>query len=323
MGVWGDKVKENEKELENLDEAVEKTSKTSISKISFRYRILIYLATAIFATASIFDSIFNCLNQAVAIALYVCAAVSLFFTCWYAVADIRYLLENVIKPKITANLFAKKVSNDYRYRTILFALPNFALNVIFALFNGVIAIMSRSGWYGCLAAYYILISVMRSSAIEYVRSSTTKNKDNVLAIRELKVYRRCGFLFVPMSMALGISVLLMVRAGSGKTYPGLLIYAVAAYTFWKISISIVNLIKAGKTKSPLLMILRNIGYADAIVSMLSLQTALLAEFSDENSKFHVRMNAVTGTAVCLMILIMGIYIIRNSRKIKNDLLSKE
>ncbi len=62
-------------------------------------------------------------------------------------------------------------------------------------------------------------------------------------------------------------------------------------------------------------LIRNIGFADALVSILSLQTAMFASFGGDN-EFIRPMNAATGTVVCLMILIMGIRMIRMAAKEK-------
>ncbi len=62
------------------------------------------------------------------------------------------------------------------------------------------------------------------------------------------------------------------------------------------------------------MTLRNIGYADALVSLLSLQTALLAEFGGETQIPMFWANGLTGTAVCVMILLMGSYMNRKGRE---------
>lgn len=232
------------------------------------YKVFIYLITLISAACSIFHIALHCFSELAAIVLYLCAAASLFVNRCYVVQDFKHVFKDVIIPGIAANPFTNQVTSDYRYRTILFSLSSFGMNIIFSIFNGMIAMISNSGWYASLAVYYLLLSVMRSAAIGHMRKTKQTAKVENQAIRELKVYRRCGFLFTIMSFALSGAVFLMVRAGSGKNYPGILIYAVAAYTFWKISISIAHLFKARRRQSPLLMTLRYIGYADALVSML-------------------------------------------------------
>ena len=101
------------------------------------------------------------------------------------------------------------------------------------------------------------------------------------------------------------------------TLPGMglnLIYAVATYTFIKMGIAIKNMIQVRKEKSYLMMTLRNISYSDALVTMLSLQTALFAAFGEGQEKLIRRMDAMTGTAVCLMILSLGIYTLYDTKK---------
>ena len=56
----------------------------------------------------------------------------------------------------------------------------------------------------------------------------------------------------------------------------------------------------------LLSITRRIGYIDACVSILTLQTAMFASFAEGEEAFVKLMNGITGTAVCLMVLGLGI-----------------
>lgn len=267
-------------------------------------RTLLYLATLLLAGVCIWNAAYNMLPDWGALLLYACTAAILAAGCLYATKDITRLIRGIIRPGIQKNAVTNRLSSDYRYRTLFFSKCGFVVNTVYAVFNGVVAVISRSAWYGALAVYYILLGFMRFEAIRYTRTRTrSKTKVQI----ERKVYRRCGVLFFPMSLALGGAVFLMVHFGNGRSYPGLWIYSVAAYTFWKITISIINLARAGKTKSPLLMALRNIGYIDALVSMLSLQTAMFLQFSTKQQQpFITLMNTVTGVAVCLMVLALGI-----------------
>ena len=64
--------------------------------------------------------------------------------------------------------------------------------------------------------------------------------------------------------------------------------------------------------------IRNIGAADALVSMLTLQAAMFASFQDKNSLNTNQMNAITGLAVCILISILGISMIWYARKKKKE-----
>ncbi len=284
--------------------------------LRLRYRLLLYLLTAVFVTLSLIQVAAEVFCSIAGIVIYVLAAVTLGFSSCYLVKDMRYGVKEKVRPGIAANPFTRRMAADYRYRTVMFAVPGLALNVIFALFNGVIGIYSRSAWYGTLAAYYILLSVMRFLAVRYDRKLSHKKQDKALLAEEIAVYHKCGILLLFMTVALAGMVILMVCEEEGKSYPGLLIYAVAAYTFYKISMSIINLVKVRKFKSPLLMAIRDIGHIDACVSILSLQTAMFASFADGQEFFVKLMDGITGTVVCLLVLGIGSYSIYSANKMR-------
>lgn len=92
-------------------------------------------------------------------------------------------------------------------------------------------------------------------------------------------------------------------------------YAAAFYVFYRVILSIINMIKVNRWKSPLLMIIRKIGYIDACVSLLTLQTAMFASFADGQEELVRLMNGITGAVVSVMVLGMGIQGILVSQKV--------
>ena len=232
------------------------------------------------------------------------------------VLDIKYGIKEIIKPGIEANPYASRVVSDYRLRTILFAVPGLASNVIFAVFNGITGVISHSAWFGSLSAYYILLSVMRIGAVKQERKFSKMKHDTEWMKKEIAIYRKNSVLFIMMAVVLGGMVILLESSLGGKTYPGFTIYAAATYAFYRIIMSTINMIKVRKRKSPLLTIIQRIGYIDACVSILTLQTAMFASFSENEEEFIKLMNGITGIVVCLMVLGLGIQGIYSSKKMK-------
>ena len=95
---------------------------------------------------------------------------------------------------------------------------------------------------------------------------------------------------------------------------GPMIYVSAAYTFFKVVMGIINLTIARKNDDMTVKAVRSINFADALVSLLALQTALLHEFSPDSPFFNSIMNAVTGSVVCIFTLVVGIYTVVNANK---------
>ena len=82
--------------------------------------------------------------------------------------------------------------------------------------------------------------------------------------------------------------------------------------------AIYNMFKAKKNDDMTVRALRCISLADALVSILALQTTLLYTFST-NLQTNAFANALTGAVVCAITLALGIYMIINA----NKLLKKE
>ena len=110
------------------------------------------------------------------------------------------------------------------------------------------------------------------------------------------------------------------RTARPETSYRLLIYVVSTYTFYKIIIAICNIIKVQKYCQPIWQSLKNINLADAAVSILSLQVALIATFSSYSKM--LTMNIITGSIVSLGVIAIGLFMIINSTK-KIKLLKKQ
>lgn len=283
-----------------------KFSISAIPPMRLWHRIVLYLLTAVCVALSLIEVTFQCFPYAAGMLFYVLAAVTLTVSCYYFIVNIRRDIREVIKPAIAANRYTNMVAEDYRLRTILFAVPGMMSNIIFAVFNGVVAVTSRSAWLGTLAAYYILLSLMRSGVVMQEKRLSRIRDEKERMKKELRVYRRNSVMFLFLAVVLAGAAVLLVNSEGGKSYPGYAIYAVAAYTFYKIIMSTIQVLKVGKRKSPLLTITRRIGYIDACVSILTLQTAMFASFASGQEDFMLLMNAATGAVVCMMVLGLGI-----------------
>ena len=93
----------------------------------------------------------------------------------------------------------------------------------------------------------------------------------------------------------------------------IMIYATAAYTFYRVILAISNIFKAKRFNDPAVQALRNIGFVDAMTSLVPLQVALIGTFSEGEGM--PLMNAATGGTACLMTIGIGIgmSIVANTR----------
>ncbi|MBQ3505513.1 MAG: hypothetical protein IJA89_01935 [Clostridia bacterium] len=243
--------------------------------------------------------------------LYALAAVTFGYTT-YTLVLFAPRVKRGITRYIKRTRFGRRLLEHYGFRTVVFAAVSFVFNVLYALFNGLVAIASRSVWYGALATYYIVLTFMRGGIISYHGKSATERSPKV----ELRKYRSCGILLTTLPLCLSFAILQMVVDGSAFVRWGWTVFAFAAYAFYKITMAIYNVFKARKMDDMTLRALRSIGLADAMVSILALQTTLLYAFSTGNNG---AANALTGGVVCALTVVIGVYMLICARKKKEEL----
>ncbi len=279
-----------------------------------RNQVILYVAAIILAALSIADVICDLFPLPVSVAVYVCAGVSFFLSIALWVRTIRLLIQVVLIPFTQRNPLIRIFFKDYKLRTVIMSLPGLGLNLIFALYNAYLGVTRLSPWYGSLAAYYILLCIMRFIAVMYAKSIYIDKREMTGRQRELKVYQGCGIMLSVMSIALMGAVIMLVNGVGGKSYPGLMIYVMSAYTFYKLTLSVLNMLRARREKSILSMTLRYIGHSESLVALLTLQTALFAAFGQSAGALVPRMNAATGGVVCLGALVIGLFMVFDARK---------
>jgi len=117
---------------------------------------------------------------------------------------------------------------------------------------------------------------------------------------------------------LTVIVAYIVHQNREFRYNGIHTIAMAVYTFAALIVAIVSVVKYRRLKSPLVSAAKAISLASAAVSMLSLETAMIATFGENDSpEFRHSITAATGFVICTFVLTMAIYmIVRASKQIK-------
>lgn len=186
------------------------------------------------------------------------------------------------------------------------------INFLYAgikLFSG---IYYKSLWFVTLAVYYFLLAVMRFSLLRHVRKEDGNGKNK---ISEWRSYRLCGIILLFMNQALVGIIVLVVHQNSSFEYPGMLIYIMAMYAFYATITAVINMIKFRKYQNPVLSAAKIINLTAALVSMLSLETAMLTQFgAAEDASFRKGMTASTGAGISMIVLGMAVYMITQATK---------
>ncbi len=185
------------------------------------------------------------------------------------------------------------------------------MNTCYGIFQLGLGFMHRSLWFYSFAIYYILLAVMRYFLLRDIRSSS---KEHDVAM-EFKRYRFCGILLMLMNISLMVIVFFISWLQRSIQHHFITTIAMAAYTFWSFTKAIVQLAKYKKYNSPLFSATKIISLAAASVSLLTLESAMLNAFGENNSaSFRLIMTTLSGVAVCTFILVMALFMIIYANK---------
>lgn len=219
-----------------------------------------------------------------------------------------------LMEKVLNTSFGARFLKDVRFRTELSLYSGFFINVLYIVMKMASGIYYRSVWFISIAVYYTLLAVMRFLLFRFGRRETVKNRLEA----ELHRYRVCGIMLLMMNQALAGIVAFMVHQNRGYDYPGLLIYAMAMYSFYSVIVAVVNVIKFRRHGSPVLSAAKVISLVSAMVSILSLETAMVARFGNgDDFSSRQTITGATGGGVCTLVLGIAVFmIVKSSMQLK-------
>ncbi len=258
---------------------------------------------------------------AIAYLSYLISAYALVITCT-SLSRVNRLVKSVragvgkhpLMAKVLNTSLGARFLGDVRFRTEISLYLGFFINLLYIVMKMASGIYYHSVWFISVAVYYMLLAIMRFLLFHRGKAGTAGNKVEA----ELKRYRVCGILLLLMNQALAGIVVFMVYQNKRYDYPGILIYAMAAYSFYCVIIASVNVIKFRRHGSPVLSAAKVISLVSAMVSILSLETAMVARFGDQDDfAFRQVMTGATGGGVCTIVLGIAVFmIVKSSLRLK-------
>lgn len=185
---------------------------------------------------------------------------------------------------------------------IMSAAIAFVFHLLYAIYHCVLGIINLSLWFIAMCAFYGILAIMRFSAVLCER----KKQEAASYDAEKFVMKLSGILLAVLSFILAAVNYISLSQSMIAKHGEIIMITIAAYTFYKVTMAIIRAVKQHKNPSPLLKTLRCITYAEVAASLLTLQRSMLVSFGTINGRQVSLMNAVTGAAVCLFVLELGI-----------------
>lgn len=221
-----------------------------------------------------------------------------------------------LKTMLKKNRYIKQYLNSPKLRVRLSLLGSVSINILYTVMQLVSGIYFHELWFYALAAYYILLIVMRLLLLRDTAKVDVPGKNR---LKEFYRYRFCGIVMLLMNQALAIIVFYVVRQNRGFEYHYIHTIGMAAYTFTAMVVAMINVVRYRRFESPLMSAAKAISLVSAVVSLFTLETAMISVFGENDGPlFRQIMTASTGGAVCIFVLAVAVYMIfHSSREIKN------
>lgn len=228
-------------------------------------------------------------------------------------------LKDVLKAKFDEKLgkhgWYNSFTADYGFRTLVFYVCGSFVTAAFAVYYAVCGALYQSLWYGAYAIYLIMLAVQRLLVLAAYFVVHKKHGGDVERIErgKLKIYLANGAIFVPLTVALVTIIGLIMSLRKPLVSNGIMAITTAAYATYKITMAIINLVKARSFKDPLIQTMRNIGIVDALTSVILLESTLITTFGEMTGDL-MKLTAILGLAVCLFNIGLGSHMIIKGAK---------
>lgn len=277
-----------------------------MNKLLFPHMAILILLIPVAAALLIYAFAYEAAHPAVVYGSYALSAYALVILCLRTPEIIRWA-----KTLKKENRYFERYFSDPWLRVKVSLYGSLALNTAYAVFQLGLGFRHSTIWFYSLAVYYVLLAAMRFVLLkETVKGSRGENR-----FMELLLYRFCGVLLLVMNLALAVIVTYIVWQNRGFEHHEITTIAMAAFTFGTLAKAIVNVVRYRRYQSPLMSASKVIGLVSAVVSVLTLETAMLTAFGGQDDPlFRQIMTGATGTAVCLLVLALSVFMIVHGTK---------
>lgn len=280
--------------------------KRVLSKLLFPHVAVVLALVPVAAAFVIYTLAFGEQDTPAAYASYFLSAYALVIACTKGPGIVRSA-----RRFMQENRCVQIYRSDAALRVKVSLYRSLAINVLYALLQLGSGFYHRSIWFYSLCGYYVLLALMRFLLLRDGQRAA-KKRDRWM---ELLIYRFCGVILLLVNLAMGVIMTYIVIQNRGFERSEIMCIAMAAYTFFAMAKAVVDMVRYRKYESPVLSAAKAVNLVAALMSLMSLETAMLTAFgSGDDPVFRKIMTGATGAGVCLAVLGIASHMIITSTK---------
>ena len=247
-------------------------------------------------------------------------------SCFYAVAFYTLVIVCARIPRIVkkvqnvlhSNKYTHRYLTDEKLRRDFSIYKGLIINIFFAIFKIVLGVIYNTPWLYAMAGYNTMLSLMRFVVVFRTREKGLSREEQEK--RASQSFLVCGWLMLILNIAISVIVYMVVVLKQNIVYHEIVVIALATFTFYCFTMAIINVVKYRK-KDMAYGAIKRIDLVKAIVSVFTLQVAMITQFGGDEGLDYGLMNTLTGTAVTIAVNIIAVLMI--ARIIREKKLKKE
>ena len=193
---------------------------------------------------------------------------------------------------------------DYDFRTFTTAFGSMLATALFAVYNGYIGLFHDSSWHKGIAVYYLLLMGIRFFLLYAEHDDFRRRASGGPEGRSLIPLTA---LFLLLNLSLPAPFAMMVKQEKTVSLTLIPAIAMAAYTVYKISLASFHLKRKNRSANAHVRLLRTINFADALVSIITLQNTLIMVNSPGGNPGMLPLTAISSGAAWLVIVLLSAY----------------
>ncbi len=246
-------------------------------------------------------------------------AIIFYVVAFYSLVVVCARIPGIVK-KVRGGLYSNKYSNRYltdaELRMKLSMYRGLIITFVFAVFKVVLGIISNSAWLYAMAGYNMILSIMRFVVVVRTQKKGLSPKEEDR--RALQSANVCGWLMLVLNVAISVIMYMVIVLKQTIVYHEIIVITLAAYTFYCFTMAIINVVKYRK-KNMAYSTIKRIDLAKAIVSIFTMQVAMLTQYGVEGEIDTGLMNTLTGVAVTVAINTIAAFMLHQVGQVKKEL----
>jgi len=217
-----------------------------------------------------------------------------------------------VKKVLYGNRYTETYLTDKDLRMHISMYRGLIINFAFAIFKIVLGFVYQSHWFFAMAGYNMMLSLMRFVVIFRLKKNDVAEEESYR--KGLQSYHICGWLMLLLNIAVSVVMIMVIVEKQTIAYHMIVTIGLAAYTFYCFTRAVINLVKYRKHKNPAYAAVKCIDMVKAIVSVFTLQVAMLTTFQGQGTILAPVMNLSVGIAVTVSINTIGALMIAKAKR---------